>query len=110
MLYTLTHHTAALAAIQILDGLGAEFFGVVSVLVIADLIQGTGRCNLTLGAITTAVGIGAALSRTMAGSIVYDLSFNIGFLILGAVALAAFANLFLLMPETPDQQFMDLTL
>jgi hypothetical protein len=31
------------------------------VLVIADLTKGTGRFNLTLGAIGTAVGIGASL-------------------------------------------------
>ena len=35
--------------------IGAGIFGVVSVLVIADLTRGTGRFNLTLGAITTAV-------------------------------------------------------
>jgi predicted MFS family arabinose efflux permease len=50
VLYTLTHHTLALVAIQILDGVGAGLFGVVSVLVIADLTHGTGRFNLTLGA------------------------------------------------------------
>jgi predicted MFS family arabinose efflux permease len=110
VLYTLTHHTVALVAIQILDGVGAGIFGVVSVLVIADLTRGTGRFNLTLGAISTAVGVGAALSQTIAGSIVHHFSFNIGFLFLGAVALAAFAILYFLMPETRDRQFMDSTL
>jgi MFS family permease len=110
VLYTLTHHTVALVAIQILDGVGAGIFGVVSVLVIADLTQGTGRFNLTLGAISTAVGIGAALSQTIAGSIVHHFSFNIGFLFLGAVALVAFAILYFLMPETRDQQPLDSTL
>jgi len=42
-------HTAALVAIQVLDGVGVGIFGVVSVLVIADLTQGSGRFNLTLG-------------------------------------------------------------
>jgi predicted MFS family arabinose efflux permease len=110
VLYTLTHHTLSLVAIQILDGVGAGIFGVVSVLVIADLTQGTGRFNLTLGAISTAVGIGAALSQTIAGSIVHRFSFNIGFLFLGAVAMAAFAILYFLMPETRYQQSLDSTL
>ena len=57
VLYTLTTNTGALVAIQILDGVGAGIFDVVSVLVIADLTRGTGRFNLTLGAISTAVGI-----------------------------------------------------
>jgi predicted MFS family arabinose efflux permease len=36
VLYTLTHQTVVLVGIQILDGVGAGIFGVVSVLVIAD--------------------------------------------------------------------------
>jgi MFS family permease len=107
VLYTITHHTAALIAIQILDGVGAGIFGVVSVLVIADLTRGTGRFNLTLGAISTPVGIGAALSQVIAGSIVHHFSFNIGFLFLGTVALAAFAILYFFMPETRNPQPME---
>jgi predicted MFS family arabinose efflux permease len=104
VLYTLTHHTVALVAIQILDGVGAGLFGVVSVLVIADLTRGTGRFNLTLGVISTAVGFGAALSQSIAGTIVHHFSFNVGFLFLGTVALAALAILYFLMPETGDRQ------
>ena len=107
VLYTLTHHPVALIAIQILDGVGAGIFGVVSVLVIADLTRGTGRFNLTLGAISTAVGIGAALSQVIAGSIVDHFNFNSGFLFLGAVAMAAFAILYFLMPETRNRQFLE---
>jgi MFS family permease len=105
ILYTLMHNTAALIAIQVLDGVGAGIFGVVSVLVIADLTQGSGRFNLTLGAISTAVGIGAALSQTIAGMIVHHFSFDAGFLFLAAVAAAAFGILYYCMPETRDQQF-----
>jgi predicted MFS family arabinose efflux permease len=107
VLYTLTHNTDALVAIQILDGVGAGIFGVVSVLVIADLTQGSGRFNLTLGAISTAVGIGASLSQTIAGSIVHHFGSNAGFLFLAAVALAAFGILYLFMPETRDQRFLN---
>lgn len=100
VLYTLTHYAVPLVAIQILDGVGAGIFGVVSVLVIADLTQGTGRFNVALGAISTAVGIGAALSQSIAGSIAHQFGFNIAFLLLGAAALAAFAVLGCCMPET----------
>jgi predicted MFS family arabinose efflux permease len=100
VLYTLTSNTALLVAIQIMDGVGAGIFGVVSVLVIADLTRGTGRFNLTLGAITTAVGIGAALSQVIAGSIVHHVGFRAGFLFLAGVASAAFAILYFFMPET----------
>jgi predicted MFS family arabinose efflux permease len=104
LLYTLTSNTALLVAIQVLDGVGAGIFGVVSVLVIADLTRGTGRFNLTLGAITTAVGIGAALSQVIAGSIVHHIGFRAGFLFLAGMALAAFAILHFFMPETRNLQ------
>jgi predicted MFS family arabinose efflux permease len=100
ILYTLTTNTVLLVAIQILDGVAAGIFGVVSVLVIADLTRGTGRFNLTLGAITTAVGIGAALSQVIAGSIVHHIGSRAGFLFLATVAAAAVAILYFFMPET----------
>ncbi|MBX3155675.1 MAG: MFS transporter [Deltaproteobacteria bacterium] len=102
VLYTLTSKTTLLVAIQVLDGIGAGIFGVVSVLVIADLTRGTGRFNLTLGAITTAVGIGAALSQVIAGGIVHHAGANAGFLFLAVIAAAAFALLLVFMPETRD--------
>jgi MFS family permease len=107
VLYTLTSNTVALVAIQILDGVGAGIFGVVSVLVIADLTQGSGRFNITLGAIGTAVGIGAALSQTIAGTIVHHFSFNAGFLFLAAIAATAFGILYFLMPETREKSFLN---
>jgi MFS family permease len=110
VLYTLTDNTVTLVAIQILDGVAAGIFGVVSVLVIADLTQGTGRFNLTLGAISTAVGIGASFSQVIAGSIVHHFDSNAGFLFLAAVASAAFGILYFFMPETRDKQFLNLTL
>jgi len=100
VLYTFTSNTELLVAIQVLDGIGAGIFGVVSVLVIADLTRGTGRFNLTLGAITTAVAIGASLSQVIAGGIVHRVGSHAGFLFLAAVASAAFAILYFLMPET----------
>ena len=100
VLYTLTHETIALVAIQILDGVGAAIFGVVSVLVIADLTRGTGRFNLTQGAIGAAVGTGASLSQVVAGSIAHHFGNDAAFLFLAAIALVALAVLLCFMPET----------
>jgi MFS family permease len=72
----------------------------VSMGLLGYLTRGTGRFNLTLGAISTAVGIGAALSQVIAGTIVHHVSANAGFLFLAAVALAALAILAVFMPET----------
>ena len=87
----------------------AGIFGVVSVLVIADLTQGSGRFNLTIGAISTAVGIGASLSQVIAGSIVHPFGSNAGFLFLAAVASVAFTILYFFMPESRDKQFLNPT-
>ena len=104
VLYTLTHDTNLLVAIQILDGVGAAIFGIVSVLVIADLTRGTGRFNVTQGAIGAAVGTGASLSQVIAGSIAHHLGNNAAFLFLAGIAVAAFLILFFFMPETGDKK------
>ena len=65
---------------------------------------GTGRFNITQGAIATAVGIGASLSQVIAGSIAHYLGNNAAFLFLASVAVAAFLILFFFMPETRDKK------
>jgi MFS family permease len=100
LLYATTHNAAFLIAIQFLDGIGAGIFGVVSILVIADLTRGTGRFNLTQGAIGTAVGIGASFSQFIAGTIVHHTGYRTGFLFLSGVALVALAIFWTFMPET----------
>ena len=49
VLYTLTHAVGALIAIQTLDGVANAIFGIVSILVIKDRTQGTGRFNVAGG-------------------------------------------------------------
>ncbi len=100
LLYTLTDTTVALIGIQILDGVANSIFGIVSILVIADRTRGTGRFNLAQGALATVVGIGAALSNTVGGQMVQLLSYRASFLSLAAIAVAAFAILWLTVPET----------
>ena len=109
VLYTLTHWSVALIAIQVLDGIANAIFGVVAVLVVADLTRGTGRFNLVQGALATAVGLGAALSTTFGGKLIEAFSFRISFLSLGAVALASFFLLLLAIPETLPQDDQSLT-
>src|SRR5665213_2659107 len=100
----MAHAAPTLIAIQVLDGIAAAIFGVVSVLVIADLTRGKERFNLTLGAITTAVGVGAALSQSIAGEIVHRFGYHAGFLFLAAVAMAALVVLCIAMPETRNRR------
>ncbi len=108
LLYTLTHNTESLIAIQILDGVANAIFGVVSILVVADRTRATGRFNLVQGSLATAVGIGAALSTTFGGKLIQYFSYRISFLSLGAIAVLAFVLLWTAIPETlPDHHEPD---
>jgi MFS family permease len=102
VLYTLSGNPYFLVSVQILDGMGAGIFGVLSVLVVADLTRGTGRFNLTNGAISTAIGIGAALSNAISGVLVHYAGFHGAFLTLAAIAGLAGLWFGLMMPETQE--------
>ncbi len=85
-----------MTGVQVLDGI----FGVVSVLVVADLTKGTGRFNLVNGVLITAVGLGASFSNAVAGWLADRFSFRIAFVFLAAVAALALLLYFLFMKET----------
>ena len=100
LLYCLSINPAYLVAVQLLDGIGAGIFGVVSVLVVADLTKGTGRFNLMQGALSTATGVGAGLSNLVAGFVVKGAGFDAGFIMLAAIAAVGTLFFALAMPET----------
>jgi len=100
VLYTLTHVTPALVGIQFLDGVANAIFGIVSVLVIKDRTEGTGRFNLASGALATMVGIGAALSTALGGCLIQRWSYKASFLGLAGVAAVACTLLWTALPET----------
>ena len=56
-----------LSPVQMLDGVSAAVLAVMFPLVVADITRETGRFSLALGIVGGAVGIGAALSTTLAG-------------------------------------------
>lgn len=103
LLYTLTDDPILLVATQILDGVGAGIFGVLSILIVSDLTRGSGLFNTTQGAIATAVGLGSSLSNAFAGGLLQRTSYNVAFLTLAALALVALAVLWFFVPETGPQ-------
>lgn len=102
ILYVWSENPYWLVAVQALDGVGAGIFGALFPLVVNDLTKGTGHFNITQGAITTALGIGAALSTALAGSIVVAAGYNAAFLTLASVAAAGAVIFAAFMPETAD--------
>lgn len=87
--YALSDHPAWLIGVQVLDGIGAGIFGVLVVLMVSDLTRGTGRFNVTQGAIATAVSLGAAISNLSAGFVVDAVGYAATFCVLAAIAVAA---------------------
>ncbi len=100
LLYTLGKSSLYLLAVQSLDGVGAAIFGVLWVIIIADLARGTGRFNLLQGLIQSALGAGAFLSNFLAGFVVKAFGFNAGFLGLACIAFAGMLFFAAFMPET----------
>lgn len=102
LLYTLSDNSSFILFVQLFDGIGQGIYGVVSVIVVADLTRGTGRYNLVLGAIGTAKSIGAALSNALAGYIVHVWGFNAGFTFLASLAASGFIVYYCFLPETKE--------
>ena len=102
LLLAYTTNPYGLVAVQVLDGVSASVLGVMVPLVISDLTRRTGRFNLALGAVGTAMGIGAALSTALAGIMADRLGSHSAFLGLAIVGFAAFMLVALIMPETRD--------
>src|SRR5215468_9065011 len=100
ILFALLMDPYLVVAVQVLDGVCAAILGVVLPLVVADVTRGTGRFNLGLGIVGSAVGIGAALSTTLAGYAIDHFGRSVAFFGLASVAVCGLALLWLLLPET----------
>ncbi|KQP70915.1 ABC transporter permease [Methylobacterium sp. Leaf111] len=100
LLFAYVDSPELLVAVQIFDGISAAVFGVMVPLVVSDATRKTGHFNLALGAVGTAMGIGAALSTSLAGVMADRLGSHTAFLGLAIVGFAAFALVALIMPET----------
>jgi predicted MFS family arabinose efflux permease len=103
VLFSMTTSTYGVVAIQLLDGVAAGIFGVISILIASDLMRGTGRFNLAQGLTALAVGIGAGLSNATSGFVVQWFGYPTGFLYLAAIAVGALAFFAIFMPETRER-------
>ncbi|HEX3862503.1 MAG TPA: MFS transporter [Stellaceae bacterium] len=102
LLYPLSNNPFWLLGVQTLDGVGAGLYGALFPLIVADLTRGTGRFNVSQGAISSAQGIGASLSTAIAGVIVVTGGYSAAFLSLAAIAACGFVVFWWAMPETGE--------
>jgi MFS family permease len=104
VLFALINMPVPLVLIQGLDGIGAAVIGVMLPLIAADISRERGHFNLTMGAIGMAVGAGAALSTTLAGSVDDMFGDRAALLALAGAGLLATFVVWLVMPESRPQK------
>jgi MFS family permease len=102
ILFAFIDNPYILTGIQILDGIGAGIFGVVSILMIADLSKGTGRFNLLQGCVYSAIGLAASVSSIVGGIIVKAAGYMVGFISLAGIAILGLIFFYSMVPETKD--------
>lgn len=100
LLFASTDEPVWIIAGQILDGLGGGLFDALLPLVLADIMRGTGRYNVSRGFISTVQGVGGSLSQAVAGFVVVKAGYETAFLGLAGVGLCALLVAAFAMPET----------
>jgi MFS family permease len=100
LLYALWDAPAWMLTVQILDGVAGGLLDALVPLILADIMRGTGRYNVSRGFLGTVQGIGGSLSQVAAGYLVFELGYDAAFLTLAGVAAAALALALAAMPET----------
>lgn len=100
VLYTLSDDKYFLVAVQGLDGVANGIFGILFLLILADITKGTGRFNAAQGAIATLIGVGASLSNLIAGWIAQVGGYSAAFLFLAGTAILGASLFAIFMPET----------
>ena len=102
MLFSVVPDPLWLLPIQLLGGVEAAVLGLLTPLVVADVVAGSGRYNLAQGAVGIATGLGAAVSMTAVGYVAQWFSYTVGLYTLAVAAAVGFAVVLLLLRETRD--------
>ena len=105
-LFALTDQPTAVVAIQALDGISGAVFGVLLPLVVSDISRGSGRFNVSMGAIGLAIAGAAAASNAVSGVVSDWGGPRAAFGVLAVTGVVAFVLLWAAMPETrasPDR-------
>lgn len=88
-LLALVNNIYGLLAIQFLDGLGGAVVGMIPIMMMQDLTDGTGRFSSMQGGIASALGLGTAVSQIIAGEIAEFFGFAPMFYSLAGIACLA---------------------
>lgn len=100
ILFTFSHNPYFIIALQVLDGISGGIFGVIGIVMIAELAAHSGRFNFMLGLMVLCQGVAYAISNFASGYIVKSYNYNMGFYTLAFFAMIGFILFLSLMPET----------
>ena len=100
LFYALAHRPMQVVVLQSLDGVGAGLFGVVLVLIAADITQGEGRFNTLLSMFATVQGIGGIAGPMTSGEMLDHIGFRWSFLCYAVLALLAAGIVSFFLKET----------
>jgi MFS family permease len=100
VLYATLSGPYALVICLVLNAFSGAVFGVMMTVVAHDLARGTGRFNLTLGALGVAISVGASLSTSFAGIVAAAFGGEAAYLGLASAGLLGLLLLWFGMPET----------
>jgi MFS family permease len=100
LLFALSRNPNYLVGVEALDGIGTGISGVLTVLIVSDLAQGTGRFNFLQGTMQACLGLGSFLGNLVAGLSAKSFGFPATFVGLACVAIAGLVLFALKMPET----------
>jgi len=104
LLFALGQQPLYIVGVEALDGVGSAIASVLSVLVVSDLANGTGRFNFMQGVMQAAVGVGAFLGNFLAGMVAKAAGFPVAFSILAGIAVMGCVLYSIWMPETMGER------
>lgn len=104
VLYALSDAPFWMLMVQVLDGVAGGLLDALIPLILADIMRGTGRYNVSRGFLGTVQGIGGSLSQAAAGYLVVNVGYDATFLALAGVATAALILALVAMPETRSRE------
>jgi MFS family permease len=102
--FTFSHNPYYLVSVQVLDGIAAGIFGVVSILMVADMMGRDGNAIFAQGLLVTVADLGGSVSNVMSGFIVDSFGFPSAFYVLSGIALIALTLLWFAVPETMHKE------
>jgi MFS family permease len=105
VLFVLAPGPGWVVAAQATGGLTSAIIGIMTPLVISDVMRGSGRYNLAQGFAGTAQGVGGAVTNVAVGFLAHSFGYTAGFFTLAAIGACGLAVIFFLMPETMPSEF-----